>query len=226
MKKSLFIAVGLWMLLCLGMSLWAITPAHSQGMRGDAPAGHVRGDAYVPDTAYALPAPSVKPMPAPQGNHSRSGGGQAYQQHNDQYHARRQAQNLQHAPYRPWEKDYHYQQELSMLVRESALRQRQLRQRADADLSRLEAQRIENANRHLSSLERLGDRKNSSYTEYSTLASRQNATAADFRARSGQIKMNLESAQLREQNDLNRRIKALDDRFARHEPYLTLLQGR
>lgn len=219
MKKSLFIAVGLWTLLCLGMSLWAV-PAHSQVRDG-------RGDAYIPDKAYALPAPSAQHMPAPQVNR---GNPQHYQQNNQQYNntaqAYRQAQILQQAPQRPWERDYSYQQELNMLVRESALRQRQLRQRADADISRLEAQRVENANRHLSSLERLGDRKNTSYTEYSTLASRQNATAADFRARSSQIKMNLESAQMREQNDLTRRIKALDDRFARQEPYRTMLQGR
>lgn len=194
MKKPLLFAVALWSLVCLGMTCWAAGAAEGHNPRD--------AEAYITDTAYALPA-----MPQQQAVRP------VYPQ----------ATTL---PLRPWEADQGYQQELNLLIRESALRQRQYRERAEADLSRLEAQRIENINRHLASMERLGDRKNTSYTEYSTLASRHNSREADYRARASQIKMTLETSQLREQTDLSRRIRSLDDSYARREPWRAMLANR
>lgn len=199
MKKPLFFMVILWALICACMTLWSVAPAHSHTPQ--------RGDAYVTDTAYALP------------QHS---------QENRGYNAAppHHYRDYQVNPKRLWENDQSYQRDLNMLIRESAIRQRQYREKAQADISRLEAQRIENTNRHLSSLERLGDSRNSRYTDYSTLASRQNAREADYRARLSQIKSALELQQLREQNDLQKRIIALDDAYARKEPYRSWLAGR
>ncbi|HCS22371.1 MAG TPA: hypothetical protein PLW48_06540 [Alphaproteobacteria bacterium] len=199
MKKPLFFMVILWALVCACMTLWSVAPAHSHTPQ--------RGDAYVTDTAYALPRNS----------HENRGYSAPQPQHYRDYSAN---------PKRLWENDQSYQRDLNMLVRESAIRQRQYREKAQADISRLEAQRIENTNRHLSSLERLGDSRNTRYTDYSTLASRQNAREADYRARLSQIKSALELQQLREQNDLQKRIIALDDAYARKEPYRSWLAGR
>lgn len=196
MKKPLFFMVILWALVCACMTLWSVAPAHSHSPQ--------RGDAYVTDTAYALP------------HHS----------HQSRDYRAPQPQYYQGNPKRLWENDQSYQRDLNMLVRESAIRQRQYREKAQADISRLDAQRIENTNRHLSSLERLGDSRNTRYTDYSTLASRQNAREADYRARLSQIKSTLELQQLREQNDLQKRIIALDDAYARKEPYRSWLAGR
>lgn len=201
MKKPLFLAVAIWSLVCTVMMCWSASPAHSHNPR--------MAEAYVTDTAYALPAPQAgQPQRAAPRMHIR-------QQHYSPA-----------APYRPWEADAGYQQELNLLIRESALRQRQYRQRAEADLSRLEAQRVENTNRHLASMERLGERKNKSYTDYSTLASRHNAQQADYRARASQINMTLETSQLREQGDLRRKIRALDDSYARREPWRSMMAVR
>ncbi|MFN7113089.1 MAG: hypothetical protein ACK4PK_01880 [Alphaproteobacteria bacterium] len=202
MKKLLIFTVVLWSLVCVGMTCWSVAPAHSHNPLA---AGARDGGAYVTDKAYALPQQGPQtPLAAIQ---------------------QPQRQQMR-PPARPWEADQTYQQELNLLIRESALRQRQYRQRAEADLSRLEAQRVENTNRHLASMERLGNRKNKSYTDYSTLASRHNAQQADYRARVSQINMTLELGQLREQGDLNRRIRALDDSYARREPWKTMLADR
>ncbi len=209
MKKPLFLLVVLWTLVCACMTLWSVSPAYSHPPQ--------RGDAYVTDTAYALPrgADNRYHYQVPQ-----TGRGYASPQPHHTYAP------AEAAPRRLWENDQSYQRELNMLIRESALRQRQLKQKAEADISRLEAQRIETINRHMVSLERLNDSRNSRYTDYSTLASRQNARDADYRARLSQIKSTLELQQLREQNDLQKRILALDDGYARKEPYRSWLEGR
>lgn len=209
MKKPLFLLVVLWTLVCACMTLWSVSPAYSHPPQ--------RGDAYVTDTAYALPrgADNRYYYQVPQ-----TGRGYASPQPHHTYAP------AEAAPRRLWENDQSYQRELNMLIRESALRQRQLKQKAEADISRLEAQRIETINRHMASLERLNDSRNSRYTDYSTLASRQNARDADYRARLSQIKSTLELQQLREQNDLQKRILALDDGYARKEPYRSWLEGR
>lgn len=199
MKKPLFFVVLLWSLLCAGMTLWAIAPAHGQTPRNG------EGAAYVTDTAYAVPRTErLAPSPAMQARSVPSAVALA----------------------KPWEGDPRYQEELNMLIRESALRQRQYRERAQAEMSRLDAQRVNNLNSHLSSVERLGQRKNTHYTEYTTLASRHNAREADIRARMSQVRMTLETNQLREQHDLSRRIRALDDSYARREPYRSQSAGR
>lgn len=197
MKKPLFLLVVLWTLVCAGMILWSVSPAQSHPPQ--------RGEAYVTDTAYALPQ-TGRGYASPQAHHTYA--------------------PVQVAPRRLWENDPSYQRELNMLIRESALRQRQLKQKAEADISRLDAQRIESLNRHIASLERLNDSRNNRYTDYSTLASRQNAREADYRARLSQIKSTLELQQLREQNDLQKRILALDEGYARKEPYRSWLEGR
>lgn len=197
MKKPLFLLVVLWTLVCAGMILWSVSPAQSHSPQ--------RGEAYVTDTAYALPQ-TGRGYASPQAHHTYA--------------------PAHIAPRRLWENDPSYQRELNMLIRESALRQRQLKQKAEADISRLDAQRMETINRHIASLERLNDSRNSRYTDYSTLASRQNARDADYRARLSQIKSTLELQQLREQNDLQKRILALDDGYARKEPYRSWLEGR
>jgi len=209
MKKPLFLLVVLWTLVCACMTLWSVSPAYSHPPQ--------RGDAYVTDTAYALPrgADNRYHYQVPQ-----TGRGYASPQPHRTYAP------VDTAPRRLWENDQSYQRELNMLIRESALRQRQLKQKAEADISRLEAQRIETINRHMASLERLNDSRNSRYTDYSTLASRQNARDADYRARLSQIKSTLELQQLREQNDLQKRILALDEGYARKEPYRSWLEGR
>lgn len=206
MKKPLVFIVLLWTLLCAGMTLWAIAPAHSHGPQGGA---------YVTETAYALP-PAAGARPSVQ----------MPQQHQATPARNAHAPVAVPVPLRPWEADPSYQQELNMLVRESALRQRQYRQRAEADISRIEVQRVESVNSHLASMERLNNRKNTSYTDYSTLASRHNAREADYRARLSQARTTLELNQLREQNDLQRRIRALDDSYARREPYRSQMAGK
>lgn len=197
MKKPLFLLVVLWTLVCAGMILWSVSPAQSHPPQ--------RGEAYVTGTAYALPQ-TGRGYASPQPHHAYA--------------------PVQVAPRRLWENDPSYQRELNMLIRESALRQRQLKQKAEADISRLDAQRMETINRHIASLERLNDSRNNRYTDYSTLASRQNAREADYRARLSQIKSTLELQQLREQNDLQKRILALDEGYARKEPYRSWLEGR
>lgn len=159
-----------------------------------------RGDAYIPDIAHALPETGTAALPQPQ--------------------------RVVPANLKPWQNDPMYQQELNLLIRQSALRQRQLQERAEADKARLNAQRMQNTNSHLSALERLGDRDNRRYTDYGDIASRQAAREADYRARASQIAMTLETGQLREQQDLLRKISSLDNQYARQEPYRTMLQGR
>jgi hypothetical protein len=178
MKKPLIFVVALWSLVCVGMICWAAGPARGHNPRC--------AEAYVTDTAYALPQAQQRRTESPAPHQP-------------------QRYTPPSAAMRPWEADQGYQQELNLLIRESALRQRQYRLRAEADLSRLDAQRVENANRHLASMERLGDRRNKSYTDYSTLASRHNAQQADYRGRASQINITLETSQLREQGDLSRR---------------------
>lgn len=211
MKKPLFLLVVLWTLVCAGMILWSVSPAQSHPPQ--------RGDAYVTDTAYALPRGADNRYHQ-QYSLPQTGRGYASPQPHHTYAP------VQVAPRRLWENDPSYQRELNMLIRESALRQRQLKQKAEADISRLDAQRMETINRHIASLERLNDSRNSRYTDYSTLASRQNAREADYRARLSQIKSTLELQQLREQNDLQKRILALDEGYARKEPYRSWLEGR
>ena len=194
MKLPLLFAVAVWSLICLGMIALTTLPAHSHSSNRNNPP-----QAYVPDTAYALPQ-----------NHPDMRGSQ----HNMRGEQNRR--DIYNNPnYKPWTADPLYQQELNLIIRQSALKQRQYQERAKADMARLDAQRMQNANSHLSSLERLGERDNRRYTDYGAIASRQVARDADYRSRAVQIQMTLESNQLREQQNLTRKISTLDQTYAR-----------
>ena len=190
MKAPLFFAVAIWSLICLGMIALTALPAHSYSPKKNNPS-----EAYVPDTAYALP----------QQQPDMRGGQPMYQQPHAQ----------QPANHKPWTSDPLYQQELNLIIRQSSLKQQQYQEKAKASMARLDAQRMQNASSNLNALERLNDRDNRRYTDYGTLASRQAARDADHRARVAQVKMTLETSQMREQQDLTRKISNLDESYAR-----------
>lgn len=193
MKIPLFFVVAIWSLICVGMMAMTALPAHSYSPNRNNPS-----EAYVPDTAYALP----------QGHHPdmRGGQGSGYANPPDHHH---------NYNYKPWTADPLYQQELNLMIRQSALKQRQYQEKAKADMARLDAQRMQNSNSNLSALERLSDRDNRRYTDYGAIASRQAVRDADYRSRVTQIQLTLETNQLREQQDLTRRISALDENYSR-----------
>ncbi len=193
MKLPLLFAVAVWSLICLGMIALTTLPAHSHSSNRNNPP-----QAYVPDIVYALPQ-----------GHPHYNQGRHY---NDDYS---QPKVQAPADYKPWTADPLYQQELNLAIRQSALKQRQLKEKYTADMARLDAQRMQNANSHLSSLERLSERDNRRYTDYGTIASRQVARDADYRARVSQLKMSLETSQLHEQQSLARKISSLDESYAR-----------
>lgn len=201
MKLPLLFAVAIWSLICLGMIALTTLPAHSHS-----PGRNDRLQAYIPETVYALP----------QNHADMRGQGSRYNNHDNNNNAGRSLPQLQYpADHKPWTADPLYQQELNLIIRQSALKQRQYKERYTADMARLDAQRMQNANSHLSSLERLGERDNRRYTDYGTIASRQVARDADYRSRVAQVKMTLETNQLREQQNLTRRISTLDEAYAR-----------
>ena len=198
MKLPLLFAVAIWSLICLGMIALTTLPAHSYSPNKNNPPPQ----AYVPDTAYALPQGQGHPGAGVQGGHYNNNRGQ-------------QPQMQAPANYKPWTSDQLYQQELNLIIRQSALKQRQLKEKYTADMARLDAQRMQNANSHISSLERLSERESRRYTDYGTIASRQVARDADYRARVSQVKMTLETNQLREQQNLTRAISKLDETYSR-----------
>ncbi len=191
MKIPLFFVVAIWSLICLGMMALTALPAHSHSPNRN----NSYPDAYVPDTAYALPQPDMR---------GGRGGG----------HTARHGAHVDHN-YKSWTADPLYQQELNLIIRQSALKQRQYQEKARADMARLDAQRMQNSNSNLSALERLSDRDNRRYTDYGAIASRQAVRDADYRSRVTQIQLTLETNQLREQQDLTRRISALDENYSR-----------
>ena len=203
MKLPLLFAVAVWSLICLGMIALTTLPAHSYSPnRNNHPP-----QAYVPDTAYALP--QNHPDMRGQGGHYNGS------HYNNGNHYQPQPQVQHPANYKPWTADPLYQQELNLIIRQSALKQRQLKERYTADMARLDAQRMQNTNSHISSLERLSERDNRRYTDYGTIASRQVARDADYRSRVAQVKMTLETNQLREQQNLTLKISSLDETYGR-----------
>lgn len=217
MKFPLLMAVTGWSLLCMGMIALTASPAHSHDHHKNNPP---RG-AYITGPAYALPKGHPLPPAAHNGKgHINSNGkhkGHDHYAHDHKGH-NQYGHNVfpfnQGRDYKPWTSDRAYQQALNNLIRESALKQRQLREKANADRARIEAQRMQHASSHLSSLERLRDRDKHRYSDYAQLASRQTARDADIRARLNQIETNLEIQQMREKQALNQRIAALDDKYA------------
>jgi hypothetical protein len=228
MKFPLFIAVTGWSLLCVGMIALSASPAHSYDHRKNNPPPQ----AYVTGPAYAMPKghPPAHALQKGKGHAASKGKHKGHDHkfhapkgHNQHgYHNYPQGKNSYgYFPFnntgrdfKPWSSDRSYQNALNTLIRESNLKQRQLREKAKADRARTEAQRMQHASSHWSSLERLNDRDKRRYSDYATLASRQNVRDADIRARLNQIDTNLEIQQLREQQALSRKIASLDDKYA------------
>ncbi|MDY0009724.1 MAG: hypothetical protein RBS08_08455 [Bdellovibrionales bacterium] len=126
---------------------------------------------------------------------------------------------------KPWAHEPMYQNQIRVQMQQDEINMRQAQSRARAQLAQVQQQRTQALAQNNQNIQRLRARSGTNALDYATAASRWAAQEQGFRARVEQIHLNVETVQLRQEQNMMRLVDRLDNQFSRQEPYKSMLQN-
>lgn len=131
----------------------------------------------------------------------------------------------QQQQYKPWAGEPSYQNQIRNQSQRDYIEMQRAQSNARLYLAQAQQQRTQAIARNNQNIQRLRARSGTNALDYAAAASQWAAQEQSYRARVEQIHLNVQTVQLRQEQNMIRLVDRLDTQFSRQEPYKSMLQS-